>query len=179
MAVHQRKLFGAFPDTEEDQVRANAAPHRFASTMSIALAPVTFREACEFIALTHRHHKPPQGHRFSIGCRSEGKLVGVCIAGRPIARNADDGETLEVIRLSTDGTKNACSMLYRAAWRAALALGYKRLITYTLQDEGGSSLRGSGFKLVGNAGGGSWSRATRPRRDKHPIQEKFKWEMTA
>lgn len=90
----------------------------------------------------------------------------------------DDGWTLEVSRVATDGTKNACSMLYRSSWRAAIALGFRRLVTYTLPEEGGASLRGAGFKLVGQAGGGSWSRTERPRVDTHPTQEKFRWELT-
>jgi hypothetical protein len=91
---------------------------------------------------------------------------------------SDDGWTAEVTRLCTDGTPNACSMLYRAAWRAARSLGYRRLITYTLAEEGGASLRASGFTLLGEAGGGSWSRGNRPRVDKHPTQGKLKWELS-
>ena len=89
----------------------------------------------------------------------------VVIAGRPVARHLDDGWTLEVTRLCTDGTANACSKLYAAAGRAARALGYTRLITYTLPAEGGASLRAAGWRLVGQRGGGNWNRARRPRRD--------------
>ena len=87
------------------------------------------------------------------------------MVGRPVARMLNDGATLEVNRLCTDGTPNACSMLYGAAWRAAKALGYRRLITYTLPEEGGASLRASGWRLVGLRGGGSWGRESRPRTD--------------
>lgn len=88
----------------------------------------------------------------------------------------DDRFTLEVNRVATDGAKNACSMLYGAAWRAAKALGYQQLITYTLPEEGGASLRAAGWRLVGECGGGSWSRASRPRCDSHPVQKKLRWE---
>jgi hypothetical protein len=90
----------------------------------------------------------------------------------------DDGWTAEVTRLATTGERNACSMLYRAAWRAAKALGYRRLITYTLPEEGGASLRGARFKCLGQAGGGNWGRDSRPRVDKHPTQRKLKWELS-
>jgi len=87
----------------------------------------------------------------------------------------DDGWCLEVNRCCTDGARNACSKLYAAAWRAALALGYRRLITYTLAEEGGASLRGAGWRLIGSAGGGTWSRKERPRVDTHPLQVKLCW----
>ena len=97
------------------------------------LIPVSFAEANAFVALHHRHHKPVTGHKFSIGCTANGQLVGVAIVGRPVSRYLDDGQTLEVNRLCTDGTKNACSMLYAAAWRAARAMGYRKMITYILE----------------------------------------------
>jgi hypothetical protein len=140
--------------------------------------PCELSDANEFVARHHRHHKPVPGHKFSIAVDDGPKIVGVCIVSRPTARMSDDGWTLEVVRIATDGTKNACSMLYRAAWRAASAMGYLRLITYTLPEEGGASLRGAGFKLIGSRGGGSWSRKERPRVDKHPLQEKLLWELT-
>lgn len=104
-------------------------------------------------------------------------MVGVAIVGRPVARQSQDGLTAEVKRLATDGTRNACSILYAAAWRAARALGYRRLITYTLPEEGGASLRGAGWRCIGSAGGGAWSRRARPRVDLHPTQQKLRWEM--
>ena len=109
-----------------------------------------------------------------------GEIVGVAIVGRPVARGLQDGRTAEVTRVCVlDGARNACSMLYGAAWRAARALGYLRLVTYTLPEESGASLRGAGWRLLGQAGGGSWSRPTRPREDKHPMQVKLRWEVTA
>lgn len=147
--------------------------------MALILHPLTLKEASKFIAKHHRHHRPPQGGLFAIGCAIEGNTVpsGVCVVGRPVARMLDDGWTAEVTRLCTNGDKNVCSMLYAAAWRAARAMGYKRLVTYTLPEEGGASLRAAGARLIGQAGGGSWSCKSRPRVDCHPTQEKFRWEF--
>ena len=129
-----------------------------------------------FVAERHRHHKPVVGHKFSLGAELDGALVGVCIVGRPVSRMRDDGETLEVTRLCTDGTRNACSFLYGAAARAAFALGYDRIGTYTLPTEGGASLRAAGWKLIGERGGGSWDRVERPRTDSAPTETKWLWE---
>ena len=142
----------------------------------MTLKPIGFAEACEFIAARHRHHRPPQGHKFSLGVvREDGVLVGVACVGRPVARNADDGFTAEVTRLCTDGTPNACSALYGAAARAAKAMGYRKIITYTLEEEGGASLRASGWFKDKVSAGGSWSRADRQREDKHPLTPKARW----
>ncbi len=143
------------------------------------VVPITLRDASKFVELNHRHHKPPQGGLFAVACAEDGanELCGVAIVGKPVARMANDGWTVEVTRLCTLGQRNACSILYRAAWRAARAMGYRKLITYTLPEEGGASLRASGFRLIGEAGGGSWDRNTRPRVDRHPTQVKFKWEI--
>lgn len=143
------------------------------------LVPTTLTDAHSFVRQFHRHHRPSVGGLFAAAVAVEDKVVGVVVVGRPVARMSSDGWTCEVTRLCTDGTPNACSMLYRAAWRAAKALGYKRLVTYTLPEEGGASLRGAGFKEIGRAGGGDWSRSKRPRVDTHPTQEKIKWELTA
>ena len=140
------------------------------------LIPMTLSEGNEFVKKFHRHHKPVPGMKFALGASKDGAVVGVALVGRPIARFLDDGWTLEVNRCCTDGTKNACSFLYSASWRAAKALGFLKLITYTLPEEGGASLRGAGWKLLGTAGGGSWSVPSRPRVDLHPLQEKLKWE---
>ena len=144
----------------------------------LSIVPLDLAEANEFVRLNHRHHKPAVGHKFSLGVADEaGQVRGVAIVGRPVARMSDNGWTLEVNRVATDGTPNACSALYGAAWRAARALGYKRLITYTLPEEGGTSLRGAGWKCLGEAGGGSWSRTSRPRVDTAPLQTKLCWEV--
>ena len=146
--------------------------------MTLEITPIALDEANAFVSKHHRHHRPVVGHKFALAVSDVDADVvhGVAIVGRPVARLLDNGWTLEVNRLCTDGTRNACSMLYGSAWRAARALGYRRLITYTLPEEGGASLRGSGWRLVGQAGGGSWQRKTRPRADAHPLQEKLLWE---
>jgi hypothetical protein len=115
---------------------------------SLLIAPVTFREACAFVEQLHRHNKPPRGHKFSVSIRAGGRIVGVAMAGRPVARAFDNGLTLEVNRTCTDGTRNANSALYGAVWRAAKAMGYRRCITYTQHDESGASLRGAGWRKV-------------------------------
>lgn len=142
----------------------------------LRLVPISLAEANAFVRQHHRHHQPVAGHKFSLGTVKRDQVVGVAIVGRPIARHLDDTWTLEVNRCCTDGTRNACSFLYGAAWRAARALGYRTLITYTLPEEGGASLRGAGWTVIGQCGGGSWSTPSRPRVDKHPLQMKLKWE---
>lgn len=122
------------------------------------LAPISLKDANAFVARYHRHHKPVVGHKFSIACvDGEGKLRGVAIVGRPVSRYLDDGTTLEVNRLCTDGVRNGCSMLYSAAWRAAQALGYRRIFTYILETENGASLRAAGWDCDGSAGGRNWT----------------------
>jgi hypothetical protein len=142
----------------------------------LEIVPMSLAEAKVFIEKHHRHHIPPVGHKFSIGVSDGERVVGVATVGRPVARHYDDSWTLEVNRVATDGTKNACSALYAAAWRAGRALGYKRLITYTLEDESGASLRGAGWTVLHTSPGGSWSCGSRPRVDKHPLQKKICWE---
>lgn len=146
--------------------------------MPLQIVPTTISEAKWFVKQQHRHHKPPTGALFAIAAAYGDRVVGVVIVGRPVARHLQDGFTFEVTRLATDGSRNACSILYGAAWRAARAMGCRRLITYTLPEEGGASLRGAGWRLIGEAGGGSWSCKSRPRVDMHPLQKKLKWEMT-
>lgn len=94
----------------------------------LEIVPMTLKEANAFVEQNHRHHGKVVGHKFSIGLSDGEKIVGVAIVGRPVARHLDDGWTLEVNRLCTDGSRNACSMLYAAAWRAARAMGYKRIL---------------------------------------------------
>ena len=127
----------------------------------------------------HRHHKPPQGYKFAIGVNDGENVVGVITVGRPVARHLDDGYTAEVTRCCTDGTKNACSKLYAAAWRASKAMGYTKLITYVLASESGGSLKASGWKVIGERGGGSWNSKSRPRVDKHPTEVKTLWSKAA
>jgi hypothetical protein len=131
----------------------------------LRLVPVSFSDACAFVAAWHRHHVPPIGHKFSVGVADEaGLLRGVAMVGRPVARHYDDGLTLEVNRTATDGAANANSMLYGAAWRAAKALGYSRLITYTQEGESGSSLRAAGWSVVAELNERKgWDTPSRPR----------------
>ena len=147
--------------------------------MTLTLVPCTREEANAFILEHHRHHDPVVGHIFAVAAALESLIVGVAVVGRPVARLADNGWTAEVTRVATDGTKNACSFLYGACWRAARALGFRKLITYTLPEEGGASLRAAGWTLIGEAGGGSWSRKARPRVDTHPTQVKMRWEVAS
>ena len=142
----------------------------------LELQPVTLREAGAFIEQHHRHHKPPQGAKFSIAVNDGNCIVGVVIVGRPVSRHLDNGWTAEVTRCCTDGTRHAASKLYAAAWRAARAMGYRRLITYTLSSEKGTSIKAAGWQSVGESGGGSWNRTDRPRIDTHPLGQKMLWE---
>lgn len=141
--------------------------------------PLDLDEANELVSRWHRHHKPVVGYKFAIGAMQTDStaIYGVAIVGRPVARMNDDGWTLEVTRVATDGTPNACSFLYGACWRAARELGWKRLITYTLKTEPGTMLKAAGWKLIGERGGGSWSRENRPRVDKAPLGVKLLWQV--
>jgi len=133
------------------------------SRPQLMIVPVTFSQASAFVADHHRHHKPPPGTKFVLGVArvEDSELVGVAMVGRPVARHFDDGLTLEVNRTCTDGTENANSALYGAAWRAASALGYRRLITYTQAGESGASLRGAGWKVVADRPArGSWAESS-------------------
>jgi hypothetical protein len=116
--------------------------------VSLRVIPISLRQAQEFVQEHHRHNKPPHGCKFAIGVRRGADLVGVATAGRPVARALDDGLTVEVNRTCTDGSRNANSMLYGAAWRASKAMGYLRSITYTRADEDGASLRAAGYVRV-------------------------------
>jgi len=142
----------------------------------LELQPISYPEACAFIKEHHSHHLPPQGWKFGIAVNDGEKIVGVVTVGRPVARHHDDGWTLEVTRCCTDGTKNAASKLYAAASRACHALGYKRLITYTLLEEPGTCLRVAGWKVISISHGGTWNRKARPRIDKHQTGQKRLWE---
>lgn len=145
--------------------------------MKLQIVPIFQDEAFAFIQQFHRHHRKPVGSIFQIAVSAGDKIVGVAVVGRPTSRRNQDGYTAEVTRLCTDGSKNACSMLYAACWRAARALGYRRVITYILNTEPGTSLKASGWNLIGERGGGSWNVPSRPRVDKHPTQKKIMFEI--
>lgn len=142
----------------------------------LEIRPIHLKPACEFVSAYHRHNIPPRGEKFAIACVDEGRLCGVAICGRPIARKLDDGETLEIYRNCTDGTRNACTKLYGACIRIARNMGYKKVITYTLEDENGASVRAANFTFAGLAGGIAWT-GTR-RRDYYvsPPEMKKRWE---
>lgn len=145
----------------------------------LSLVPVRLRTAREFVTTHHRHHQAPAGALYAIGCATDQVLIGVAIVGRPVARMLDNGQTAEVTRCCTDGTEHACSMLYAAAWRAARALGYTRLITYTQGDEPGTSLHAAGWRIIAerppHAG---WDRPSRPRDDRGRPTPRTLWEAS-
>ena len=144
--------------------------------VSFVIAPISLKDANQFVQQHHRHHGRVAGHKFSLSViDSEGIIRGVAIVGRPVARMLDNGLTLEVTRLATDGCPNACSALYAACWRAARALGYTRLGTYTLKSESGGSLRGAGWRVVNEVRGESWNRPSRSRPETTPTP-KLRWE---
>lgn len=141
----------------------------------LRLTPVTLREARAYVERHHRHHRAPQGGIFAVAVSDDERVRGVAIVGRPVARRLQDSWTCEVTRVCTDGAKNACSMLYSAAWRAARAMGYRRIVTYTLETESGASLKAAGWRVLHETAGGSWDRTLRPRIDTHPLQGKLCW----
>ena len=151
--------------------------------MKLQVIPISLREANEFVINFHRHSKKTRGHKYSIGASDGENLVGVAIVGSPVARKLDDGFTAEVLRVCVkdDSPKNTCSFLYGRSWRIWQQMGGKRMITYTLQKESGSSLRAVDWKIVGETKvwkeGTGW--ATRPGREWQPIygQQKFRWEV--
>ena len=143
----------------------------------LTIVPCSVQDAKAIIQRLHRHHDPPCSGLFALGVVVDtGTLRGVAIVGRPVARMADNGWTCEVTRVATDGCPNACSALYGAAWKAARALGWRKMITYTLPSEGGASLRGAGWRDVGPAGGGEgW--LSRPGRKRANTEVKTRWEV--
>jgi len=143
----------------------------------LEIVPLTITDAKYFIRRHHRHHIPPVGAIFSVGISCGCDVVGVATVGRPVARHLDNGWTVEVTRLCTDGTPHVASKLYAACWRAARAMGYRKLVTYILNTEKGTSLNAAGWKCIGECGGGSWGWEGRPRVDKHPLQKKIRWEI--
>lgn len=144
--------------------------------MKLRLVHVELSQANDFVSAHHRHHKPVVGHKFSLGAVAEDQLVAVAIVGRPVSRRRDDGATLELTRLCSDGTKNACSFLYGAAARACFALGYHRIGTYILKSELRTSLTAAGWKLMGETPGRSWSVPSRHRTDKTTLEPRLLFE---
>ena len=164
-----------------DPVLRGRPLERRVRTQMLDVMPTSLEQANAFVGMLHRYHKPVQGHKFSLAVADvERKVRGVAIVGRPVSRHLDDGWTLEVNRCCTDGARNACSMLYGAAWRAAKALGYKRMITFTLPEEGGASMRAAGWRLVRTADTqANWKRDGREYDEKKYIfGAKTLWEAT-
>ena len=144
--------------------------------MNYYFRPISLKQANEFVSNHHRHNKPVAGHKFSIGLFDDDKLIGVAICGRPVARMADDGLTLEILRVCTDGTRNANSMLYGRVKKIAQVMGYKKVLTYTLTEESGSSLRAVGAQKSGIVKPREWSREKRERNSQDVYKkEKIRW----
>lgn len=144
--------------------------------MTLRIVPLELRELNVLVGTLHRHHKPVQGHRFSLGVELDGRLVGGASVGRPVARRTNPKHVLEVTRLVTDGTKNSCSLLYAAAARVGKELGYERIQTFILASEPGISLRAAGWKFDGESLGGSWTRDSKPnRRQDQPQGKKHRY----
>lgn len=148
----------------------------------LRIEPCSLAEANEMVKCFHRHHKPCVGHKFSMACYNGPHICGVVILGRPVSRMVDFRKVIEITRCATDGTPNAISKLYGAACRASKAMGYLEIQTYTLPEEGGSSLKASGFIFVGEAGGGDWNKGNesthKNRRTDQPMGIKWKWRKT-
>jgi hypothetical protein len=147
--------------------------------LSLRVRPISFKAACAFIKAHHRHHPPPQGCKFAVAAVRAGKVVGVATAGRPVARESDDGITAEVTRVCSDGTPNVCSFLYARVRRVCQAMGYEKFVSYILDDEPGTSLVAAGFAKAGETEPRSWDRPKRRRTDKHPTQRKQRFESRA
>lgn len=139
---------------------------------------IAFRDASALVNMHHRHHASPVGHLFSGGVFDGDVLCGAVIAGRPVSRHLDDGKTIELTRVVSDGTRNACSKAMGWAIREARRRGYVRVISYTLATEDGASLRAVGFRESGMSAGGGWIRPSRTREaDRHPVCAKRRWEV--
>ena len=148
--------------------------------------PLELKDANAYVEKYHRHHKAVNRDKFRVGCEEDGELIGVIQVGRPLARALDDGKTLEVLRCCTNGRQNTASFLYSRVARIAREMGYKKVITYILQSELGTSLKASGWELEdGECGGGTWSTPSRPRElsqmtifgteQKYPTERKQRW----
>lgn len=148
----------------------------------LRVVPMYHADANEYVRRWHRHNRPTIGAIFCVGVADEENVCGVAIVGRPVARRLDDGRTLEILRIATDGARNACSMLYGACRRIGKEMGYARILTYTLPEEGGASLRAAGYRFDGDAGGSGAMWATRPDRAAQPVGDDLvggKWRWVA
>lgn len=138
--------------------------------------PLELRQANEFVDKYHRHHSSVHRDKFRIGCvDDDGNLIGVVQCSRPVSRILDDGKTIEVVRLCTDGSRNVCSFLYSRAARIAAEMGYLKIITYILEDENGGSLRSCGWYKECDIKGHDWNCPSRPRNTTAPTCDKQRW----
>ena len=137
--------------------------------------PIELKEANRFVDSLHRHHSSVHRDKFRIGCEINGKLVGVVQLARPVSRVLDNGKTIEVVRLCSDGTPNVCSFLYAKAARIAKEMGYEKIITYILDTESGISLKASGWTKEADTIGHSWDCKSRPRNTTSPTCNKQRW----
>jgi len=154
------------------------SPHWRRPYERLHVVPVTLRDARAFVDAHHRHLRAPAGAKLAIGVRDDRqRLRGVAVLGRPVARHLDNGSTIEVTRVATDGCRNACSALYGAAARIAKVLGYARALTSTLASETGTTVRAAGWQCKGVGRGGAWSRRACTRRDLQPLGPKQRWEI--
>ncbi len=144
----------------------------------IKAVPLELKEANAYVDRLHRHHDPVHRDKFRVGAEINGNLVGVAQVGRPVSRMLDDGHTLEVVRLCTDGTKDVCSFLYSRCARVAKELGYNKIITYILESESGASLRAAGWTEAAVTSGGSWNRPNRTRNTTAPTCKKRRYERS-
>lgn len=141
----------------------------------IAIAPCTVKAARKVVRAWHRDLPDIQGGLFAAQCvDGDGSCVGVAIAGNP-SRVWQGQAKLVIQRVATQGYENACSALYGALCRAAKALGYHEVWTYTLPHEPGTSLRAAGFMDMGLTDGGEWDRPSRARKPAKCPQKKRRW----
>ena len=141
----------------------------------LRIKPLHLREANEYVKKYHRHNLPVVGGKFAVGCYDNNRLCGVAICGRPTARNADNGTTLEIYRNCTDGTKNACSKLYGACVRIGKEMGYEKIITYILESENGASVKASNFICEGKAGLKKQTGARQTEKQVAPAEYKMRY----
>lgn len=195
--VNQRAWLDEIPTTDRRQVAAWFTKHtglpcrqvfvdedrgQIRVDFGLEIVPISRKEAQEFVRQHHAHHPPPAGDKYRYGVRNGDTLVAVAIIGRPVARKLDDGTALEVNRVCVNHDQhpalvwNACSMLYGAAAREAKQRGYRRILTYLLESENGTSVRAAGWTATATTSGGSWNRARRARTDKAPTCPKIRWE---
>ena len=142
------------------------------------VAPISMAEARRWLSVEHRHLRTGlTGWLFGVQILDDqGFRIGVACAGRPKARALQDGRTIEITRVAVrEGNPNACSFSYGALRRAAVALGYTRVVTYTLPEEGGASLRAAGFVEDGRTKGGEWDCPSRSRRPAERADRKVRW----